>query len=288
MPSLVPGTESSASFDEATFVVIEPTRAEVDPIGHRRRRRSLEIALGISAPLALLAAWEVSSRSGWIEPRFFPAPSRVWATGVELARDGMLWSNLWASLRRTLIGFAVGCAAGIAAGVGLAMSRIVRNGLQPLIYALWTVPKLALLPLLLLVFGLGEMPILTLIALSCFFLVLIPTTSALVSVPTSYREATSSFGATKTQMLRHVLLPGALPQIFVALRVAAGASILVLVAAEFVQGNTGLGYMIWNSWSLFLADRMYVGIVVVALVGAAFTMLIGWIGNRLSPWSQQE
>lgn len=288
MAVIVSETDRPSPFEESAFVIVEPSSAEIDPRRYRRQQRTLEVALGILAPTVLMVAWEICSRSGWIEPRFFPAPSRVWSTGLELAADGLLWTNLWASLRRMLVGFAIGCAAGVLAGLGLAMSRVARAALQPLIYALWTVPKLALLPLLLLIFGLGELPILTLIAISCFFLVLIPTTAALVSIPNSYREATDSFGATRMQMLRHVLIPGALPQIFVSLRVAAGASILVLVAAEFVQGNEGIGYLIWNSWSLFLADRMYVGIVVVALVGAAFTMLIGWIGSRLSPWYSER
>ncbi len=272
----------------AQVVVRAPSRAEADPVGHRRRRRMLEVGLAVAAPLVLLIAWEVCSRRELIEPRFFPAPSKVWSTAVELFEAGTLQTHVLASVRRMLIGFVVGCGLGVVAGTLLSLSRTVRVGLQPLIYALWTVPKLALLPLLLLIFGLGEMPIIILVAINCFFLVAIPTTAAMIGVPASYREATQSFSSSRWSMLRHVTVPASLPQVFVALRLAAGASILVLVAAEFVQGDEGLGYLIWNSWSLFLADRMYVGIVLVAVVGALFTMFIGWVGHRLSPWYRES
>lgn len=94
-----------------------------------------------------------------------------------------------------------------------------------------------------------------------------------------------SLRANRWQTFRHVVFPASLPQIFVALRLTAGASILVLVAVEFVQGQEGLGYLIWNSWSLFLADRMYVGIVVVAVAGALFTMLVAAVGRRVARWA---
>jgi sulfonate transport system permease protein len=269
------------------LVVRKPGREELDPKAYRTRRRWLETSLAIAIPILLLALWELAARLEWIDPRFFPAPSSIWSSAVTLIQNGDLWEDMLVSYRRVAIGFFLGCATGIIGGILLGMSRLVRAALEPLVYALWTVPKLALLPLLLLIFGIGEMPIIVLIAINCFFLVLIPTLAAIVGVDFPYREAASSFEATRLEMLRHVLLPAAIPQIFVSLRLAAGASILVLVAAEFVQGNTGLGHLIWNSWSLFLADRMYVGIVVVAVSGALFTMLIAAIGRRIAPWAEQ-
>jgi NitT/TauT family transport system permease protein/sulfonate transport system permease protein len=143
-------------------------------------------------------------------------------------------------------------------------------------------------PLFLLILGLGAAPQIALIFVSTFFLVVIPTIAAFVSVPLSYREAADSFGASQLQMVRHVLLPAAIPQIFVGLRVAAGASILIMVAVEFNSGTQGIGYLIWHSWSLFLADRMYVGMVVTAACGVIITLLVGGLGRVLAPWAEEH
>lgn len=282
-----PETLLDPSQESRSVVTRTPGPAELDPKAFRRRRRWLEVSLAISIPILLLVIWEVTSRAGWMDRRFFPPPSDIWSAARTLIENGDLLDATLLSYRRVAIGFVVGCGLGVIGGIGLGTSRVVRAALEPLMYALWTVPKLALLPLLLLIFGLGELPIIVLIAVNCFFLVLIPTLAAIVGVDFAYREAAASFEATRTEMLRHVLLPAAIPQIFVALRLAAGASILVLVAAEFVQGGAGLGHLIWNSWMLFLADRMYVGIVVVAVSGALFTMLIATIGRRIAPWAEQ-
>ena len=187
-----------------------------------------------------------------------------------------------------LLGFLYGSVAGFVLGMFLGTVRRVRNALDSLIYALWTVPKLALLPLLLLTLGLGAAPQIALIAMTDFFLVLIPTIAAFCAVPLSYREACQSFGASRYQMMRHVLLPAALPQTFVALRVATGASVLVMVGAEYVDGSQGIGYLIWNSWSLFNVKDMYVGIIVVSILGVVFTRLIVEIGRRIFPWAEEH
>jgi sulfonate transport system permease protein len=265
-------------------VVRRPAAEDLDPARFRRRRRRLERVLAWATPVLLLLAWQWASTAGALDDRFFPSPTTIWHAGVELFRDGQLMEDARASFRRVLWGFVLGCGLGILCGIPLGLSRLARAASEPLVYALWTVPKLALLPLLLLIFGLNEKPIIVLILINCFFLVLIPTMAAIRSVPHSYREAATSFRATRWDMLRHVIMPAALPQIFVSLRLAAGASILVMVGAEFVQGRTGLGHLIWNSWSLFLADRMYVGIVVVAVSGALFTLLIAAVGRKLTPW----
>ncbi len=265
-----------------------PSREDTNPIAFRRRRRRTEVICATALPVGLILLWQLASTQGWIDQRFFPSPTDIWSAGVEMARSGELQTHLWASFGRMIMGFLLGCITGLAAAIPLSMSRLARATVEPLIYALWTVPKLALLPMLLLIFGIGEKPIIILITINCFFLVFIPTLAAMVAVPFAYREAAASFKANRWQVLRHVTFPAALPAVFVALRLTAGASILVLVAVEFVQTREGMGFVIWNSWSLFLADRMYVGIVIVAVAGALFTMLIAYIGRRVTPWSRDR
>jgi ABC-type nitrate/sulfonate/bicarbonate transport system permease component len=279
----------SAADDGAPHAVVRrPGQEDLDPTRFRRRRRRLELSLAWLTPAVLFAAWQWASSAEAIDPRYFPAPTEIWDAGVELYRDGTLLRDLGVTASRVAWGFGLGSALGILCGIPLGLSRVARAASEPTLYALWTVPKLALLPLLLLIFGINDRPIIVLVMINCFFLVLIPTMAAIRSDPHTYREAAGSFGANRRDVLRHVLLPAATPQIFVALRLAAGASILVIVGAEFVYGDTGMGHLIWHSWELFVADRMYVGIVIVAAAGAAFTMLVSAIGRRLAPWDDDR
>lgn len=268
-------------------VLREPSAEDLDPVGVRRRRRRLERALAIVVPFVVLGLWQLFSELRWVDPEYFPPPTAVFRTGVTLVRNGTLLSDTWITMRRTLLGFALGVVTGFVVGIALSLSRLVRAALEPLVYALWTVPKLALLPLLLLIFGLGEKPIVVLIAINCFFLVLIATLASMLAVPFEWREVAQAFQASRWQMLRHVTIPAALPQIFVTMRITAGAAILTVVAAEFVESSSGLGYLIWNSWQLLLADQMYVGIIVVAILGTLFTMAVVAIGHKLTPWTQE-
>ena len=237
-------------------------------------------------PLLLLVGWEAASKAGALDPLFFPAPTDLWSTTTKLWGNGQMEHLLWVSFRRVLEGFVLGSAAGLILGIGIGSVRIVRSALQPLVYALWTIPKLALLPLLLLFFGLGETPVIVLIAIECMFLVLIPTITAVVTVPAPYVEAARSFDASRWQMLRYVTLPAALPQMFVALRLSAGASVLVMVAAEYVNGKSGIGFFIFNSWQLFATKQMYVGIITVAVAGALFTLLVSGIASYFTRWQR--
>lgn len=265
-----------------------PGPAERDPKGHQARRRWLERSLAVGIPVILLAMWQWTSHAKLINPQFFPPPTAIWDSAVSMVRSGTLQSNLWVSTRRVLEGFALGVGSGVLVGLLMGMSRTIRAALDGLLSALYTVPKLALLPLLLLIFGIGETPQVLVIALTVFFFMWISTMAAIIEVNEGYREAVRSFGGNQFQLFRHALLPAALPQIFVGLRISAGVSVLVMVGTEYVEGNSGIGHLIWFSWSLFLASQMYVGIVMVALMGLVFTMIVRAIGQWVSPWAARD
>jgi NitT/TauT family transport system permease protein/sulfonate transport system permease protein len=273
---------------ERAEVEFRPTAAEIDPVGYFRTRRLAELGLAVGVPALLLALWQLAASQDWIDTRFFPAPSTIVSTAKELIDSGELQHDVFVSVRRVLFGFALGVLSGTVAGTAMGMSRWLRAAFEPLLDALYTVPKLAMLPLLLMIFGVGDTPKILLIAITVFFFMWIASMAAVMAVPGGYREAIRSLGAGRWSEFRHVLFPAALPQIFVAMRVSAGVSVLVLVGAEFVQGNDGIGHLIWFSWSLFIARRMYVGIVVVAVLGLLFAMLIQAIPRRIVPWASED
>lgn len=282
-PAVTPVTAT-----DPALVVRVPGQQEADPRRYRNRRRRIEVGLGILIPVLLFVGWEWGSKAGALDPRFFPAPTDLWSTAVRLFRDGTMGHEIVTSFRRVFEGYFMGIAAALILGVLIGSSHVARAALQPVIYAFWAIPKLALLPLLLLFFGLNEFPIIVLIAIECFFLVLIPTIAAVSTVPEAYREAAMSFNVNPLQMLRYVLVPGALPQMMVALRLAAGASVLVMVAAEYIDGKNGLGFFIFNSWQLFEPKQMYVGIIVVAILGTIWTLIVQAVGRYLTRWQRES
>ena len=267
---------------------ITPGPAERNPRRYIVRRQRLERTLAWLVPIALVGVWQIAASSDWVDVRFFPSPWSIVQASRELIDKGLLQDAVWTSTKRVLIGFAFGVVSGIVAGLLLGVSRTVRSALEPTLMALYVVPKLAVLPLLLLVFGLGEQPKIILVAVSVFFLMWIQTMESIIATPNGYREALDSFGGSRWQMFRYVYLPAALPQIFVTMRLCTGVSILVMVGVEFVHGDDGIGFLIWNSWSLFLAKRMYVGIVAVSVMGLVFAGLVKVIGRRLLPWAPND
>lgn len=267
---------------EIVEVVREPGAA--DPVRRARLRTYLERTLAIAVPLVGLALWQVASSRRWIEPRLYPSPTTILDEGWNLLVDGRLRTDITATLYRVLIGYVIGSLTGLVVGTFMGVSRLFRAALEPTLNAFYVVPKLALLPIFLAILGYGEAPKLALVAVTVFFFVWIETMEAMASVPAGFREAARAFDVSAPQMFGHVLLPAALPQIFVALRVSMGVAVLVNTAAEFVVGNDGLGYLIFNSRALFAVERMFVGIAVVAIVGVVLSSVVGVVGRWLTPW----
>jgi len=276
-------TPMDAGRTERTVTFV-PGAAERDPVAYSRRSALQERLLSIATPAIFFLLWEGTARVGWLDTRFFPAPSRIMVSAVEMAQAGTLSKDILASLTRILLGFALGTGTGLIAALVLGLSRLTRAAFEPFLTALYTVPKLAILPLLLLIFGLGELPTILLVGMTVFFVVWITCMEAVLTVSPSYRETALAFGADGWEMFRHVTWPAILPQIFVSMRLAIGMAVLVIVGIEFVQADVGIGFRIWNSWSLFQADRMYVGICTVAILGYLLTTVVRYIGYFALPW----
>ena len=268
--------------------------------------------LSIGFPLALLVLWEMAVRLQWLDGRFFPAPTAVavalWELTVKGELLGKLWllpgliaagdlsgarkvfveGHLWVSLFRIFSGFFVGAVPGIILGVAMGMNRTIRVALDPVVSAIYVLPKIAILPLVMLVFGIGEVSKIVIVAIASFFLVLINTTVGVRDIEPIFIEAGRNYGANRRQMFRHIIIPAALPIIFSGLRLSLGTSLIVIIAAEFVAANYGLGYLIWFSWQTLLTENMFAGLVVIMILGALFTSGLQAVERRLMPWQREE
>jgi ABC-type nitrate/sulfonate/bicarbonate transport system permease component len=249
----------------------------------RRRQR----ILGIASPIALLLVWEAVVRLGWLDVRFVPPPSAVIVRFFDLVQSGELWKDVSITLFRVAAGYMLGVVPGIAIGLLMAMFKPLRYVLDPLVAAIFPIPKIALMPLLLLAFGIGEMSKIVLVAIATFFPVLISTYAGAANIENIYLDAAKNFGAGAGMMFREVIFFGALPQIFAGLRLALGTSFLVIVAAEFVSADTGIGQLIWSSWQVLQVDRMFVGIALIGVLGVLSTSILQEIELRLLPWRQR-
>lgn len=244
--------------------------------GGRRYR-----ALRAGAILAVLAVWEVMGRTRAVPAVFLPSPEAVAAELARLASTGDLWRSVGASLGRIGAGFALGSAAGLIVGVLAGVSRRAEAVADPLIAAVYPIPKIALLPLLILWLGIGEAPKVALIAVGAFFPVAIGTATAIRDVDPLLIRAARSFGAGRLQIITKVQLPASVPMVFASLRLAAGMSLLLVVSAEMIAATAGIGYLILYAGDLMQTSRLLAGIVVLSVLGLLSTAGLATVERRL-------
>ena len=286
-------TTGSTTTDALVVVRREPGPAERDPKRHHARRRTIELTLAIGVPVLAVVFWQAASEFGWINSGLYPSPTDLLWRVPDLFGDqpgGHMGADIWASVVRVLWGYLWGSLLGLVLGYWMGMSRLARAALEPTLNALYTVPKLALIGVFLLILGFNERPIIVVIALTVFFFVWISTMAAVMSVPKGFREAAISFGASRWQLFRQVLLPGSLPQVFVGLRVAAGVTVLTVIGVEFVfaPGGKGIGYRINLGRQVLDPGQMYVAIIIASLLGVLFVWIVRRIGRLVAPWARED
>jgi len=250
------------------------------------RTRSLRIQKGLRAasPVVLLVLWEFASRSGAVDVRFFPAPSMIFQTAVDLFRSGLLLDATLVTLRRVFVGYFLGASLGIVIGLWLGLSSWSRTFLEPMIQLTYPVPKLAVYPLLLLLVGTGERPMVLLLAIATFYLVVISTIAAVLSISQSYLDVGRDSNASFLQFFLTIALPGSLPQILTGLELALGIAYILVIAVEFLGAQAGLGYIIWSSWQVIEIQRMFVAISLITVLGYASVIGQRAIGELITPW----
>ena len=223
-----------------------------------------------------------------VGPRSFPAPRDTWNALTELATDGFqnisLWEHTWSSLSRVLKGMFWGVIAGVPIGFAMGLSSKARGFFDTPVELFRPIPPLALIPLFILAFGIGDPPAVRLLVFASIWIMIIAARSGVQTANLSKVRAAYSLGASRTQVLRNVLLPNALPELFTGIRVALGVSWGTLVAAELVGARDGLGQMIFAARPFFRLDVIVAGIIVIAVLGVLMDVLLRFLESILIPW----
>jgi ABC-type nitrate/sulfonate/bicarbonate transport system permease component len=256
-------------------------------VRHERRLGRRDVVLGAVTPIVLIGLWQIVASAGLIDTRVFTPPVDIVSAAGDLVSSGRLQSDVGITVMRLLIGYFAGAIVGIAAGLLMGYFRIVRAALSPTFMAFYAVPKIAILPLLLVIFGLGETPRILIVAITTFFLMQIGVMDGVRNLDPRLLEAGRAFGAKGSKLFVHVVLPASLPAVFTALRLSAGIGLIVITATEFVASDKGLGYLIWNSWTLYLPEQMYVGLVCTAALGALFAGIVAQCERLAIPWQRR-
>ena len=249
-------------------------------------RKTFNRILAVGTPIALLLAWEAAARTGLLDTRFFSSPVAIFEVFVDMALDGSLWAHTEASLVRVLIGFAIGTFLGVTLGLAIGLFPTVSALLEPLVNATFPIPKVGLLPLVIILFGLGEGSKYAIIAIAVVYLVLINTVAGVRTIERIYIDVGRNYHAGKMMMFTDVALPGALPMIMAGMKISMGVSLIIIVTAESLAAKSGIGYLIWTSWQVFEVEKMYVGLFVSAILGFGLAVALDWLERRLVPWKR--
>lgn len=269
--------------------VDEPAETHTEaPESAHRGRRLQALAWRLLRPTvvvaAFLALWETAPRVGLVDKVFLPPFSEVVSAWFTLLGNGQLAEHVSASLSRALVGLAIAIVVSIPLGVAIAWYRPVAEFLNPILELFRNTAALALLPVFILILGIGETSKVALVIYAASFPILLNTISGVRTVDPLLIKSARSLGLSPIRLFQKVILPAAVPTIFTGLRMAAASSILVLIAAEMVGAKAGLGYLITASQLNFQIANMYAGIVTIALVGVTFNGIVVAIEGRLSGW----
>ncbi|RWQ63327.1 ABC transporter permease subunit [Mesorhizobium sp.] len=279
-----PTTDAGAKADEADVLSVPWSRP-------KRGRGSARVVSTVTI-LAVLAAWALSARLQLVSPVFLPSPAAVWIKFIAVVRDGFvdatLVQHIVASLGRVFAALVAAVIVGVPVGLAIGTSVIGRGIFDPLLEFLRPIPPLAYLPLVIIWFGIGEPSKILVIAIAMLAPVALSTASGVRGVSQERVNAARSLGATRAQVIRHVILPSALPSILTGLRIALGAGWSTLVAAELVAATRGLGFMIQSAAQFLVTDVVVMGILVIAAIAFVLEFIIRRLERALVPWAGRE
>lgn len=289
-PAVIKSPRAAGEMTPATnpdTVVVEYRGGGRVARGPSKPFRIISSPLGTLIPvLGVLLLWEIGSRTGIIDVTFFPAPSGSLHALATLSSNGGLWPNIGVSLRRIALGFLLGVIPGIVIGICMARLRWVRVILDPLIAIAYPIPVVAILPMLLVIFGIGSTPIIVLAGIISFFPAVVNSMAGVRQGDDRLILMAQNMGADRWQILWRIVLPGALPSIFAGIRLAAGLALLGVIAGEFLAASDGIGSLTWRYWQIYQIDNMYATRAVIAAMGFLLTTALLRVQRRFFGWTE--
>jgi ABC-type nitrate/sulfonate/bicarbonate transport system permease component len=264
-----------------------------EPVDTHLRKRlrlawpRLERWLSAAFVVVALTVWEWQVRTGGLSALFFPAPSAIALTLVRLLTNGELAVNVGATLSRLFLGFALGSLLGLILGLAMGWSRRLRVVVDPFIAAAHPVPKIAVLPLIMIIFGIGESSKVVVVAVAVFFPMLINTMAGVRQISPIHFEVAENYGASLLKVFTRVIAPGSLPLVLTGARLALNVGLLVTIAVELVAAQEGLGEMIWFAWETLRTEELYASLIVIAALGIGLNFLLQRLTARLVPWQEE-
>ena len=263
-----------ASAGSAAVTPVEPTRKG------RRLSRTARFGIGLASVAAGIAVWAVLARYVF-NPLLFASPLQTLEAFRSTIQSGVLWENITASMTRILAGYALGCLIGIPAGLLIGSFPLVRTIMEPYVGFLRFIPPIALLPLAIVWFGIGESSKYFLIAFSTAFIVILNSSAGVFAVPKVRIWAARSLGLHKGHVFFRVLVPSSIPFVITGMRLAMGNAFMTIVAAEMISADSGLGYMIFNARQFYQTGQMFVGLITIGVLGFLTDRVLS-IGARLA------
>lgn len=240
--------------------------------------------MGVAVPAAALIFWEICSRLGIVSPRYFPAPTTVAWTLADRLVAGDLGGDLLVTLLRLACAFALAAVPAVPLGLLMGIARPVRDLVEPYLTFIFPVPKIALLPFLMIILGVGEPAFVLTGASSAFFQIVISTLAGVQTMDPRLLEVGRNYGAHGLRLFWKVILPAALPAIFTGLRLGVGLALVTLVAVEFIAAKSGLGHLVYRHWQMLSTPEMYAAFALVGALGLVLTRGLRALQARLLAW----
>jgi ABC-type nitrate/sulfonate/bicarbonate transport system permease component len=244
--------------------------------------------MGVLVPVIVLSVWEAAVWLGLLSARYFPPPTAIAATFAHLIAGGVLWKEALVTLARLAAAFLLAAAPAVALGLAMGLWRPVRSAVEPYVALLYPLPKIALLPLLLIVLGVGEAAFVVTGAITAFFQIVLSTAGGVQSLDPRLIEVGRNYGARGVGLFRKIILPGALPAIFTGLRLGLGLALITVIVVEFVTAKSGLGHLVFRSWQMLLTAEMFAAFALIGLIGLALTRGLRLLQQRALAWTPPE
>ncbi len=253
-----------------------------------RQAVSRDRLIGAISVLIFLTFWEITYRLNWVDPLFVSSPIRIVLAAINMFKTGTIWKDIYVSGLEFAIGYGAAVLVGIPIGIGIGWYRTFNAVMDPFVSALYATPRVALLPLIIIWTGIGIWSKVAVIFLGAVFQVLVSTATGVRTLDAHLIKAARSFGASDAQIFRTIALPGSVPHILTGLRLAVGRGLIGVVVGELYAATAGVGYLIAVAGASFQTDKVFVGVIIIAVAGIVMVNWLKRLEARFDKWRPQR